>query len=209
MRRLLRTAGALLLALAAAGCAVGPLLENPLLVRTAKVVPLENPVYVPQGPLAYARLFDKCIDVVDDYFEIAYASRYDGRIETFPAVAPGIEQPWKPGSPDFYQRLYAFCQSVRHRAIVLITLADDGGYFIDVKVLKELEDLPQPVRSTAGAATFRLQPTIQREFEIIEPTFYQAGWIPIGRDLKLEQVLLERIAQCDFTTVPKETPPGQ
>jgi hypothetical protein len=209
MRRLLRTAGALLLALPAAGCAVGPLLENPLLVRTAKVVPLENPVYVPQGPLAYARLFDKCIDVVDDYFEIAYASRYDGRIETFPAVAPGIEQPWKPGSPDFYQRLYAFCQSVRHRAIVLITTADDGGYFIDVKVLKELEDLPQPVRSTAGAATFRLQPTIQREFEIIEPTFYQAGWIPIGRDLKLEQVLLERIAQCDFAAVPKEVPPGQ
>jgi hypothetical protein len=209
MRRLLRTAGVGLLALLLAGCAVGPLLENPLLVRTAKVVPLENPVYVPQGPLAYARLFDKCIDVVDDYFEIAYASRYDGRIETFPAVAPGIEQPWKPGSPDFYQRLYAFCQSVRHRAIVLITTADDGGYFIDVKVLKELEDLPQPVRSTAGAATFRLQPTIQREFEIIEPTFYQAGWIPIGRDLKLEQVLLERIAQCDFAAVPKEVPPGQ
>ena len=209
MRRLLRTAGALLLPLLLAGCAVGPLLENPLLVRTAKVVPLENPVYVPQGPLAYARLFDKCIDVVDDYFEIAYASRYDGRIETFPAVAPGIEQPWKPGSPDCYQRLYAFCQSIRHRAIVLITTADDGGYFIDVKVLKELEDLPQPARTTAGAATFRLQPTIQREFEVIEPTFYQAGWIPIGRDLKLEQVLLERIARCDFNTVPKEAPPGQ
>jgi len=209
MRRLLRTAGVGLLALLLTGCAVGPLLENPLLVRTSKVVPLENPVYVPQGPLAYARLFDKCIDVVDDYFEIAYASRYDGRIETFPTVAPGIEQPWKPGSPDCYQRLYAFCQSIRHRAIVLITTADDGGYFIDVKVLKELEDLPQPTRATAGAATFRLQPTIQREFEIIEPTFYQAGWIPIGRDLKLEQVLLERIAQCDFSAVPKEVPPGQ
>jgi hypothetical protein len=209
MGRLLRTAGVGLLALLLAGCAVGPLLENPLLVRTDKVVPLENPVYVPQGPLAYARLFDKCIDVVDDYFEIAYASRYDGRIETFPTVAPGLEQPWKPGSPDCYQRLLAYFQSIRHRAIVLITTADDGGYFIDVKVLKELEDLPQPVRSTAGAATFRLQPTIQREFEVIEPTFYQPGWIPIGRDLKLEQVILERIAKCDFQTPPKEVPPGQ
>ena len=208
MRRLLRTAGVGLLALLLAGCAVGPLQENPLLVRTDKVVPLENPVYVPQGPLAYARLFDKCIDVVDDYFEIAYASRYDGRIETFPATAPGIEQPWKPGSPDCYQRLLAYFQSIRHRAIVLIATADDGGYFIDVKVLKELEDLPQPVRSTAGAASFRLQPTIQREFEVIEPAFYQAGWIPIGRDLKLEQVILERIARCDFQTPPKEVPPG-
>jgi len=78
-----------------------------------------------------------------------------------------------------------------------------------VKVLKELEDLPAPVRATAGAASFRLQPTLQREFEVIEPTFYQAGWIPIGRDLKLERVLLERIAKCDFNTPPKEAPPGQ
>jgi len=204
----LRTAGVGALALLLAGCATGPLLENPLLVRTNKVVPVENPVYVPQGPLAYAHLFDKCIDVLDDYFEIAYASRYDGRIETFPAVAPGIEQPWKPGSPDFSQRLLAYFQSIRHRAIVLITTANDGGYFIDVKVLKELEDLPQPVRATAGVASFRLQPTIQREFEIIEPNIYQAGWIPIGRDLKLEQVILERIAQCDFNPPAKEPPPG-
>ena len=208
MRRLLRTAGVGLLALLLAGCAVGPLLENPLLVRTDKVVPLENPVYVPQGPLAYAHLFDKCIDVIDDYFEIAYASRYDGRIETFPATAPGIEQPWKPGSPDFDQRLLAFTQSIRHRAIVLITTADDGGYFIDVKVLKELEDLPQPARATAGAASFRQMITIEREFEVIEPTFFQAGWIPIGRDLKLEQVLLERIAKCDFNPPAKAAPPG-
>lgn len=204
----LRTAGVGALALLLAGCATGPLLENPLLVRTNKVVPVENPVYVPQGPLAYAQLFDKCIDVIDDYFEIAYASRYDGRIETFPAVAPGIEQPWKPGSPDFSQRLLAYFQSIRHRAIVLITTANDGGYFIDVKVLKELEDLPQPVRATAGVASFRLQPTIQREFEIIEPNIYQAGWIPIGRDLKLEQVILERIAQCDFNPPAKAAPPG-
>jgi hypothetical protein len=208
MRRLLSTAGVGALALLLAGCATGPLRENPLLVRTDKVVPLENPVYVPQGPLAYARLFDHCIDVLDDYFEIAYASRYDGRIETFPAVAPGIEQPWKPGSPDFSQRLLAYFQSIRHRAIVLITTADDGGYFIDVKVLKELEDLPQPVRATAGVASFRLQPTIQREFEIIEPNIYQAGWIPIGRDLKLEQVILERIAQCNFNPPAKPAPPG-
>ena len=78
-----------------------------------------------------------------------------------------------------------------------------------MKVLKELEDLPQPVRSTAGAASFRLQPTIQREYEVIEPTFYQAGWIPIGRDYKLEQCILERIAHCDFNKATKEAPPGQ
>src|SRR3954451_25321936 len=140
--------------LALGGGATGPLLENPVLIRTDKVIPPENPVYLPQGPMAYAQVFEKVLDVVDDFWEIAYANRYDGRIETFPAVAPGLEQPWKPGSPDFQQRLLAYLQSIRHRAIVLITTADDGGYFVDVKVLKELEDLPNPSRSTAGTASF-------------------------------------------------------
>src|SRR5262249_61339451 len=97
------------------GCASGPLLENPLLLRPDKPVPTENPVSAPQGPMAYARVFEKVLDVLDDYFDVAYANRYDGRIETYPRVAPGIEQPWKPGSPDLYQRLLAFFQTIRHR----------------------------------------------------------------------------------------------
>src|SRR5262249_37271850 len=154
-----RTVWAAAAAMCLGGCASGPLLEHPLRLRTDKPVPTENPGYVPQGPMAYARVFEKVLDVLDDYFDVAYANRYDGRIETYPRIAPGIEQPWKPGSPDLYQRLLAFFQTIRHRAIVVITTADDGGYFIDVKVLKELEDLPAPVRSTAGAAPLPPQGT--------------------------------------------------
>jgi hypothetical protein len=58
-----------------------------------------------------------------------------------PRIAPGLEQPWKPGSPDCAQRLLATFQTIRHRASVLITPAEDGGFFVDVKVLKELEEL--------------------------------------------------------------------
>ena len=39
------------------------------------------------------------LDVLSDYWVVAYASRYDGRIETAPTLAPGTEEPWKPGSP--------------------------------------------------------------------------------------------------------------
>jgi hypothetical protein len=185
-------------ALWAGGCSTGPLLENPVFVRPDKVPVQDNPVYVPQGPLSYARVFDKVLDTVDSIWEIAYANRYEGRIETEPAIAPGIEQPWKPGSPDLYQRVYAYLQSVRHRCIVLITTADDGGYFIDVKVLKELEDVPVPINSTAGMASFRNPTTVERQFDVIEPAVYTMNWIPIGRDYALEQVLLQRIAQCRF-----------
>jgi hypothetical protein len=190
------------------GCASGPLLEDPLPLRVAKFVPTENPVYVHQGPLAYARVFEKVYDVVEDYFDIAYANRYDGHIETFPRIAPGLEQPWRPGSPDFRQRLLAFFQTIRHRAIVVITVARDGGFFVNVKVLKELEDLPTPVRSTAGEATVRLNSTIERQFEVVEPELYESNWIPIGRDHELEQVILQRIAAFDLAGLPKGAAPG-
>jgi hypothetical protein len=195
MRRTLLTA---LFAVSLGGCASGPLVENPLLIRTDKVVPHENPVYIPQGPMAYARVFEKVLDVLDDYWEIGYANRYDGRIETLPRVAPGLERPWVPGSPDFNQRLLAFLQTIRHRAIVRISTADDGGYFIDVKVYKELEDFPNPNRAVAGAATFTINDTVERQYEVIEPAVFESSWIPIGRDTKLEQVLLDRLARFDL-----------
>jgi hypothetical protein len=160
-------------------------------------VPHENPLYVPQGEQAYARVFDKALDVLSDYWDVAYSSRYDGRIETAPAIAPGIEQPWKPGSPDLYQRLLAFCQTIRHRAVLVITTAEDGGYFLDLKVYKELADLPRPSRATAGDATFRIEDTVERQFEVLEPEVFDFAWIPIGRDLQLEQVILDRLACMD------------
>jgi len=206
MGRTLGTAWIAAAALGLAGCSTGPLQENPILLRPDLLIPQENPLYIPQGPDAYDKVFQKSLDVLDDFFEIAYANRYDGRIETQPAVAPGLEQPWKPGSPDFYQRLLAFFQSIRHRCILVIQPADDGGYYIDVKVLKELEDLPSPMRATAGAASFRMNSTIERQFEVIEQPIYESNWIPIGRDYKLEQVILERLAHCNFNSLPQPKP---
>jgi hypothetical protein len=197
MWRVLILAG---LAVTLGGCASGPLHENPLPFRVERAVLHENPLYLPQGERAYSLVFEKCLDVLSDYFVLAYHNRYDGRIETLPTIAPGIEQPWKPGSPDFYQRLLAFCQTIRHRAIVQITTARDGGYFIHVQVLKELEDLPRPTRVVAGDATFRMEATVQRDFEIVVPEFFEANWIPIGRDYKLEQVILDRLACLDMAS---------
>jgi hypothetical protein len=197
MWRMLFTAG---LAALLGGCATGPLQENPILIRAGGAPVHENPLYIPQGPMAYARVWEKTFDILSDYFDIAYANRYDGRIETLPRIAPGIEQPWKPGSPDLRQRLLAFFQTIRHRAIVTITTANDGGYFIKVEVLKELEDLPTPARQTAGQSTFRLESTVQRQYEVVEINLFDYNWIPIGRDAKLEQVILERLSCLDVTT---------
>jgi hypothetical protein len=179
-----------------AGCMTGPLAENPSFIPADSTVCVENPVYVPLGPPAYGAVFEKVLDIVDDYFEIAYANRYDGRIETFPRVSPGLEQPWKPGTPGLYQRLEATTQSIRRRSNILIQPAEDGGFFVEVAVFKELEDLPRPVRATSGAASFRSDNTIDRQFEVIDPTVLETNWIPLGRDACLEQIILQRLKQC-------------
>src|SRR5690242_12068200 len=124
MRRTPQTAWIAAAALWLAGCSTGPLQENPVLIRPDRVIPQENPLYIPQGPGAYPKVFEKALDVVDDFYEIAYSNRYEGRIETHPAIAPGLEQPWKPGSPDFYQRLLANFQTIQHRCILVISTAD-------------------------------------------------------------------------------------
>jgi hypothetical protein len=195
MRRRSWITWAALAGLLACGCVGGPLLDNPVVVAPGQGGAVENPVYVPLGPGSYGVVFEKAIDILDDYFEISYSNRYDGTIRTFPRVMPGFEQPWKRGNPDLRQRLHATLQTLRHRAEVLIQAAEDGGFFVQVTVYKELEDLPKPLRSTAGAASFRSDNTVEREFEVIDPTVFESNWIPIGRDLALEQLILQRLKE--------------
>jgi len=204
-----------LLALASGGCMSGPLLDNPARVpaalpSTSASVSAEcNPLYVFLGPSSYGLVFEKVLAVLSDYYDIHYANRYDGHIDTFPRTAPGLEQPWKPGSPDFRQRLLATLQSVRHFARVRILPADDGGFFVDVRVFKELEDVPRPIRATAGSATFRNDITVERELEVIDAAGSgETGWIPIGEDVKLEQVILRRLAKFDVRGIREVTPPA-
>lgn len=186
-------------AVVAGGCAsTGPLLDNPVLLRPAAPGPVENPVYIPLGTNAtsYRKVFETVEDVVDDYFDLAETNPYAGEIKTHPRIAPGLEQFFKPGSPDFDQRLLATFQTIRHYAVVKIDGARDGGFWVDVKVYKELEDLPRPIRATAGAAAFRSDITVERQFEVVEPVAVSGGWILIGEDVKLEQEILARLKKC-------------
>jgi hypothetical protein len=183
--------------LLAAGCAVAPPLDNPVLVRTE---PVENPVLVSPGvptPSAYREVFEKTIDVLSEYFELLPPNPYDGRIVTKPRIAPGYEQFWKPGNPDPRGRLLATFQTIRQTAIAEIRAGERGGYLVYVVVEKELEDLSKPTQARSGAAVFQEAPSVDRQIEVVGPdTTPDQAWFRVGRDYALEQEILRRIRNC-------------
>jgi hypothetical protein len=199
MRRLWWTAWTGLALSLMTGCATGPLFDDSLPMESGSFAVVEpNPVFVPHGPVSYRKVYDHALNVLADFgFDVWEANAYEGRIETFPRIAPGLLQCIKPGSPDSYERLLATFQTYRHRASILIQPAQTGGFFLHVTVYKELEDLPRPVRSTAGAAIFRTDNNVERQFTVIDPTIFEANWIPVGRDFQVEQVLLKKL-KCGF-----------
>jgi hypothetical protein len=193
--------GTVLVTAIAGGCAYQPVADSPLLARAVPNDTSNELVFAPAGPdsgAAYAMLSEKVADAVDDIFVIAEASRYDGRIETVPRVAPGLGQPFKPGSPNLYERTLASFQSMRHRCFVLIKPEIDPAtqntvYVVSVTVFKELEDVPGPIRNPGVSGAFRSDATVDRTFEVVDPTIVATNWIPKGRDYPLEQKLLRKI----------------
>ncbi|HLW64938.1 MAG TPA: hypothetical protein VKS79_06415 [Gemmataceae bacterium] len=177
------------------GCVNSPLADHPYFQRPENISHVNEIVITPDqpGPEAYAYLFDKVLDVVGGEFDIAFSSRYDGRIESQPRLAPGLEQPWKPGSPNLYERIQAVCQTYRHRCFVLIQPEREGAYRINVTVFKELEDLPKPSRDPSAGAAFRNDPSVERVAEVVDEASASPSWIPKGRDYPLEQKLLHKI----------------
>jgi hypothetical protein len=175
--------------------------DNPALVRPA-AEEVENPVLVSPGvPTAgsYREVFEKCLDVLDDDFEIRSANPADGRIITHPRIAPGYEQFWKGGNPDPRERLLATFQTIRQTAVVEIRVGERGGYLVGVVVERELEDLPRPSRQRAGGAVFQEAPTVDRQLDVVgaapaAPT--ATNWFRIGRDCAAEQRILRRIREC-------------
>jgi hypothetical protein len=66
-----------------------PIQENPAIIIRDPSITLENPVWIPPGPGAYGAVFEKILDIMTDYFEIRFANRYDGYIDTYPRVSAG------------------------------------------------------------------------------------------------------------------------
>jgi RNA polymerase sigma factor (sigma-70 family) len=82
-----------------------------------------------QGAASYNATFNRVLDVLGSYFEIAEANRYEGRIEASPDITAAANGP-----------------KVRRRAVAQITADECGGFWIWIQVLvyKDAERKPTP-----------------------------------------------------------------
>lgn len=196
MGRVIRVGG--VVCLLCAGCATAPPLDNPLLTGT-QATAIENPVLVAPGmPTApvYQEVFEKCIDILSDYFDLYPPNPFSGVIVSRPRIAPGYEQFWKPGNPDPRARLLATLQTIRQTATIRIMPGEHGGFFVHVEVDRELEDLPRPSQQLIGTPVFEESATVARPFDVVNQdvtTDLTSSWFKVGRDYALEQMILDRI----------------
>ena len=112
-----------------------------------------------------------------------------GRMTNLP---PGTS-PWRKDSTTPYEKVFSTLQSVRRHAVVQVS-PTQGGYFIDVAVFKELEDVSRPEHATASGTSLRHDGSLVRVELDTEASPTTLGWIPQGRDTALERQIINRLS---------------
>ena len=165
-----------------------------------------NPLPLP--PVEDDFIWSQVVDAVDDYFRIAREQPVqnsdgillDGRLETSYQVGASIFEPWRKDSTNGFERLQSTLQSIRRRAIVTVR-PNGAAYTIEVVVQKDLEDTNRSQSAAESGVSTRHDGSMVRQSDAFDNSPITLGWIPLGRDTSLEQVILNdifsRITQPD------------
>lgn len=170
-----------------AGCAI------PGLGNIAVQGPVSNPLLVATRDEVLA--WERAVDVLHELkFEIGRENRLGRVIETVPKTGASLMEPWHHDSVGFASRVESTLQSVRRTAQIQLQPDDAGqGFLVSVIVLKEIEDVPGAVGNSPGAATFNENQPMQRDLNPVVGQSTPSQWIPAGRDLALEGVILQHL----------------
>ena len=187
------------------GCGWLPVIETEPQVLEAIPESLPNPISIKVESREFA--WNTLIDTVDDYFDIAEEHRVnriggvytDGHIVTHWKPGSGVQELWNKDSTPGFEKWHATFQSIRRRADIHVS-PSPVGYDIQVTVYKQLEDLDRPEQSSVGRSLQRHDGAIVRQGPNPKAQPAHLGWIPLGRDVSLEQAILADI-QGRFTSV--------
>ena len=158
--------------------------------------PSPNPLMIPSTD--FEAVWMACITSVDDYFDIASENRLQRKIVTEPKVGATLFEPWSGDSVGFNERLESTLQTMRRHAVITVNPTATGTYAVKVEVYKELEDMVRPERQNNGRALFDNEFPVNRARDLVGPVPLPTGFIPRGRDAKLERAILAKIKEKLF-----------
>ncbi|MDR0869425.1 MAG: hypothetical protein LBN39_01385 [Planctomycetaceae bacterium] len=156
-----------------------------------------NPIFVEAQDHEF--LWAVIVDAVDSNFTIEKEMPirlYDGvltegRLDTKPKIGASLAEPWHADSVGIKERYDCTLQTIRRRAEVHV-IPETGGYLIEVKVYKELEDNKHPLKSVSGA-NLRFEDETDSYRDQIDVDASPKGWFILERDTVMEERLLLEI----------------
>ncbi len=157
-----------------------------------------NPMYV--SIQDHERLWATIFDVMDGHFDVEKSDPMrlhddvltEGRLLTKPRIAPSFMEPWHHDSGSMRERCDSTLQTIRHYAVVRV-VPEQGGFFIEMHVYKELENRASPALADTSTGNLRFDVASEKLFSEIDALPAQQGWQLIDRDKALEEKLLGEI----------------
>ena len=157
-----------------------------------------NPIFVENYNHEF--LWSVLVDVIDNHFDIErempirlYGNVLtEGLVESKPKIGASLAELWHADSVGVEERFDCTLQTIRRRVEAHV-VPETGGYTIDVKVFKELEDNPQSLRAVSNASNLRFRDSVDQFADKIDVDPSSAGWFIIERDAALENQLLTEI----------------
>jgi hypothetical protein len=157
-----------------------------------------NPALLPPADPDF--VWAQVIDTVDDYFRIAREQPLqasagvvlEGRLDTAYRPGASLFEPFRKDSTKGFERLQSTFQSIRRRATVIVR-PQPGGYSLMVQVDKEIEDVDRAQFASESSPSFRHDGSVVRNEEMLPDQPVTLGWISLGRDVSLEQRILQEI----------------
>lgn len=157
--------------------------------------PTSGPLHTLPFPIVQRdAIWERAVSVLNrSHFRIARESKLEGVIETDYRAGANLLEPWHPDSIGFGNRLESTLQSVRRRIVVTMQSTAPDVMTVSVRAEKELEDLPGLAAVNEGGATFSEAQPLNRDLTQVVGQSSRSRWVPMGRDMWLEQQLLKQI----------------
>jgi hypothetical protein len=164
--------------------------------------PIANPIFVAANsgnPESDLFVSERAADVLARYnFEIDTTNQLEGTIATQYKTGSSIIEPWHRETVGLHNRLESTFQSIRRKVLIHFVRVE-GGYLVTVEALKEIEDVTAPTPNSPGGSTFSPNYPLRRDLDQVLGQASPPGWIPLGRDVTLEQDMLCRL-QAAYAT---------